>query len=136
MPSRAFLSRSMTAAIFSRALVIGSSMTDPSRRVMTLTALSRMMSVRVSTISATLHSFSRKAESIEPGTKNPQRPSEPPASNSWFSLFWMVFAKVKIFSDNLANGNGHLDSCLVSSGVYWYVAPFAPGLAVGGSGAV
>ena len=83
IPSLALRSSMVIAAIFSRAVTIASSITDPSLLSIRRVVPSRTMLVRTSIISATDHSFSRNAASMSPGIKNEVRPSPPPTTISW-----------------------------------------------------
>jgi hypothetical protein len=109
--SRAFLSSIWIAAIFSRGDTTGSSTTEPSRLLIVRVVPSLTMLVRTSTISATAHSFSRKAASRSPGTKKDVIPAPPPATKAWLSDFrtpngiiGRSWSKVKPFSDDPACG--------------------------------
>lgn len=114
--SLAFLSSIMIAAIFSLADMIGSSTTDPSRRSTLLVVPSLTMFVRTSTISETFHSFSLKAESMSPGTKNEVRPSPPPTTMACLSDFRRSVLIIARGSSKVKNlsvfVDGRVASCL------------------------
>lgn len=82
IPSLAFLSSMLRAAIFSRGLVTGSSMIVPFCLVITLTVSSRAMLTRMSTMSWTAKPFSLNALSMDPGRKKEHSPSLPPTTSS------------------------------------------------------
>lgn len=113
--SLAFLSSIVIAAIFSRAVTMGSSTTEPSRLSMWRVVPSRTMFVRTSTISATDHWFSRNAESMSPGTKNEVRPSPPPTTMAWLSDFrrsvFIIACGSSIVKNLLVFSSGPGDVC-------------------------
>lgn len=106
--SFALVSSIFIAAIFSRAVITGSSTAEPSRLSMWRVVVSRTMLVRISTISATDQLFSRNALSMSPGMKNEVRPSPPPTAISWLSDLirspviiarsWSIVKSVLVFS--------------------------------------
>ena len=98
MASLALRSSIVIAAIFSRAVTIASSTTDPSLLSIRRVVPSRTMSVSTSTNSATFQSFSRNAASMSPGTKKLAIPSPPPTTSLWLSDLSIPLSIIAPFS--------------------------------------